>query len=587
MPFLKNANPFAGISKEPMQLLQNISPLEIASCVPIVKIQKIDALGKPSTDVRPLQFDLVQTPQFSGLLDFGHDADSFIERSLVSLMKLNVQSDMQYGLMLFKDVTIEFIVHQPKLVFDRNSKIPWREILEEGKSFSLEYGWVADSTIVQNPLFNGHGMVTDTGLVVKSTSTILLTVYSYKVRLMQTGEVSVTVMAKENGDIALRQSKFSDDIESTFSFSKEDDKKNIDRLKQLVDKLNKIPGKGKTQYYKIGDVLDNIIAPMIDIAAKNFGYSTGNSGLSFAGVKSIPPSPAVLLLGKFNEDCGPQSEKYFGKPMAGVGIEEFLIPRDVLLNELTLHLTSGRAIYLKTIVDLVINTINDDAAWAHPNPGVSYRKPEIMLKTDTIKNQDGSYRLVIVAYDRKTGTDPFHQKDGNDSRNFLALDKQSKSEVFRKLSDLNIPIIEFAHAGSLILDATFDFQPEPLLQAIQIDTAYKDRKDRVQQNFTPDVESRKGQSRDGELTLPVSVVEGSITMYGNFAIDVFALVWIEFFGSSEISGVFHAIGKTDSIEPGKFTSEFKFISEGLDPMNTRRRRTEQELAADRAKAAKK
>jgi hypothetical protein len=66
-------------------------------------------------------------------------------------------------------------------------------------------------------------------------------------------------------------------------------------------------------------------------------------------------------------------------------------------------------------------------------------------------------------------------------------------------------------------------------------------------------------------------------MHGNFALQVFGRVWIDFFGSREIGGTFSVMGKTDMIEPGSFKSTFKVQSEGQDPLNTRFQEDEQEL----------
>jgi len=136
-----------------------------------------------------------------------------------------------------------------------------------------------------------------------------------------------------------------------------------------------------------------------------------------------------------------------------------------------------------------------------------------------------------------------------------------------------------------VFDASFEMQPDPLLQSIQVENAYKDRKDRETQAQKPDVESRTGQARPHEI-VPASILQGSVTMAGNFVFETFGWLWVEFFRSTSISGIFHVLEKTDTIESGRFTSQFKLISEGSDPLNTRRRRTDAEFAAE-AELAKK
>jgi hypothetical protein len=558
--FRRGANPFARSSQEPLDVLESITPIELASCVPFIKIEKIDRFGKPVADVRPLMFDLIQTPQFgSSDDDFGIDSDTFMERALVSLNSLTVDFEQQYGIQIFRNITLEFTVHHPAIVFTRESKVAWREILMEGKSFSLEYGWKADSDLVRNPLFNGEGHITDSGQVLKSTQLVMLNVYSYDMQVTQTGEVRVTVKAKENGDICLREVRFSDAFELSIGsgIAKPDDIDNVKAVRGVLERLPRHPVKGRGEYYLMGDILDSVIAPMVVAAGKAWGYS---------GVD--------LLLGKFNRDAGPQSEAYFGGPLADHGIEDFKVPVDVINELLQGHFAKGRPLYLQNFISMVVQIMNKEGVWAGPPQGKFYQKPHVMMKSDTVQTEHGM-RLVLIIHDVCVGSHPFGIRD--DGRNHLDLDKQSRDEVRKKLRSLGVPILEFAKAGTLITDANFQIQPDSLLQAIQVDAAYRDRKDRVQNAKKPDVESRKGQARNGELMIPVSILEGEIQMHGNFAMEVFGQIWIDFFGSKEISGVYNIRGKTDTLEAGSFRSSFKVISEGIDPMNTRRRRTEEEL----------
>jgi hypothetical protein len=588
----RHANPFAGVSQEPMRLLHTITPIELANCVPIVKIVKIDNKGAPDKNVRPLMYDLVQTPQFGATGDFGSESDRFAERGLVSLNSLRLEYQQQYGPTMFRDVTIAFTVHKPALVFSREKSIPWRDIMIRGGMFSLEYGWSADPSVVKNGLFNGHGIVTPQGLVIRSTQTVLLNIHWVDYTLKADGSVDVTVKALENGDIALRQSRIADvygkvkgledvrrnqlrEAESRRAKEIKDDKatvlreKKIDQqaatdvINNMLSSVEPINEKGRKPYIRIGDVLDRMIAPMVRNAVKSFGY-TGVSG----------EQPVELLLGDFNERAGRQSKDFGGGPMKNKDIGEFQIPLDKLKDGISNFFATGRQFYLYDFIEMAINLVNKAEGWGQPAVNEDILKPELVLKSDTLPNGDGSGRLVMVIYDRMV------IGHSADKIARIPYDDQTRHNVMKSLSDANIPVIEFGRAGSLIQDATFQVQPDTQLQSIQIDNAYSDQKDRVQQTQMPDTESRRGSARDGDLTVPISILEGTVTMQGNFANDVFTLLWIEFYGASEISGFFHINGKTDTLEPGKFTSEFKFISEGIDPLNTRNRFTDAEISAN-------
>jgi hypothetical protein len=549
--FKKGANPFAKNSQETIELLESITPVELASCVPYVKIEKVDRTGRASDDVRPLMYDLVQGPRFAAGSSFGVDNETFIERSLVSLNSLQIETAQLYGQDLERSVTLTFTVHHPAVVFDRASKVAWREILMPGKTFTLEYGWRADPTIVKNPLFNGDGHITESGQVLKPSQFILLSIHVFNVTVMANGEVKVVVSAKSNGDLALRESKFSDAFDRSIRprhvrETVPDDVENIKSLKGLLNRMTVTPVKGKGGYILMGDILDKVIAPMMIDAGKRWGYQSVD-----------------LLLGNFNDVAPSQSKSHFGQPMAGKGIENFRVPTHILMDRLAKHTSTGRSLLLYNFISDVVLFMNGEGMW---DGGNEYEQPNIVIKSETIRTEDG-IRLIFIIHDIKVGAFPFGKyKSGKDR---IAIEKQSRENIFNKLRDKHVPILEYARAGSLITDSSFVVQPNALLQAQQIDEAHKPRKTRVQYAKMPDTESRKGQSRAGQLIVPVSILEGTVSMHGNFALELFGRVWIDFYGSKEISGCYSVMGKTDIIEPGTFKSTFKVMSEGIDPLNTR------------------
>ncbi len=568
MPFRTGPeiNPFSAAAREGILLLESITPAQMASCVPRIVITKIDfRTGRPLEDTRPMMFDLVETPQFGGLDGdgFGSGRDRFLERATVSMNSLSIKTNLQYGVDVLKEVTMQFTVHRPDIVFDRTSKVPWREILEEGRSFSLEYGWIANPAACPNDLFNGFGHVSADGTVIKATETVLLLVSTYTTRIHQSGEVEVTVTAYENGDVALRETRFADVAGAVIGIAgalgpngepgkvKDDDAARalFTRLKQIAPTV--LAGRGR--FVRLGDVLDEIAAPMIEAAVKQFGYR-GNP-------------PVRMSMANFNSRAGRQSDAWGGRHMGGsTSIADFLVPLDRMVEEFSKHLASGRAMLLRNFLNILVRFVNSDEAWSRGVAG--QLRPLIGISYQTVRTRDG-VTLVMMILDRNAVGDNIKRL----SR--LPLDRQTRAEVMKALADANVPVLEFSRAGSLIVDASFSMQPEPLLQSIQVETAEAGRKDRVQRTRMPDVESRKGQALPHDI-IPFSILEGDVTMQGNFVINPFDRIWVEFFGSSSISGIFNVIEKTDQLEAGKFTSQVHLISEGIDPLNTRFRFTPEE-----------
>jgi hypothetical protein len=562
MPFRvgPDVQPFSAAAWEGIKLFEDVTPAEIASAVPRIVITKIDPrTGRAVNDVRPLMYDLVESPQF-GANDFGVDTGRFLERSTVSLRSLTVKSELQYGVDALRKITLNFTVHRPEIVFDRSTGVAWREILEEGNSFSLRYGWVADPTVCRNPLLNGIGHVTDSGTVLRSSAVVLLVVARYTTKLSPSGEVEVMVEAYENGDIALREVRFSD-VAGVVIGRAGEAVSDSDAARALFDRLRNISTitmAGRGRYFRLLDVLDGIVAPMLEEATRMFGYR-GN--------------PSVRLsASNFNRNAGQQSKAWGGRALAGQSIGEFLVPVDRLVDEMSRHLSSGRAMLLRNFLNYLFGFMNSDEAWARVSGNVL--RPLIGVSYVTTESTEG-LTLNMMILDRNAVSDNVK------GLTRLPLDRQTRSEVMRSLDTAGVPVIELGRAGSMVLDASFEMQPTPLLQSIQVETAEYLRKDRVERTHMPDVESRKGQAFPHDI-VPVSILEGSVVLVGNFIFGPFDRLWFEFFGSSSISGIFNVISKEDTIEPGKFTSTLQLISEGIDPLNTRFRFTPEELASRRS-----
>lgn len=552
-----NVRPYAKTSQEPIRLLESISPIELASCVPFIRITRIDPrTGKEIPGLRPIMIDLMGGPTF------GEDSERFAERSLVSLKTLQVRTTLSYGTIQYKEIEIAFRVHKPELVFSRDSQIPWRTLMDEGNSFVLEYGWTADPRVVKNEIFNGIGFHdADTGLTIPAIESLLLVVWKYDINLTKSGEVDVTIKAIENGDLALREARLADTVPLRNSdFLLPPKQALANGIRRMIDSLPRTTIKGRGEMVRMKDVLDVMVGGPILQACSSFGYNT-----------------VEFYAGNFNKRAERQSDAYSGAEQSGKSIGDFVLPLEVLRGAVRDMLRVGKTVQLMNFVSTLLNLINAAAAWADPKDP-NRLKPNVEARFFTLRDPaKGTVRLVMHVADRHDGFDQFTGQDR------IALDKQTRANVFAKLQNLNIPILEFGRAKSLIMDANFQIQTDPLLQSVQIEQAFKDRKDRVQMTKMPDVESRRGQALPREL-IPISTLEGEITMYGNFVFESLGALWVEFYGARQVSGLFRVLEKTDTVEPGKFRSTYRLISDGLDPLNTRLRRSDQEIAEAEANA---
>jgi hypothetical protein len=68
------------------------------------------------------------------------------------------------------------------------------------------------------------------------------------------------------------------------------------------------------------------------------------------------------------------------------------------------------------------------------------------------------------------------------------------------------------------------------------------------------------------------VIQGTITMLGNFVFDTFGLIWLDF-GVARWDGPFQLDSREDVIERGVFTTTMKIHSTGTDPLGTKSRKS--------------
>lgn len=556
-------NPFRVASRGVMELLESVSPAEIASAVPFVKITLIDPKTRaPDLSKRPLMFDLIQGPQFGAM----EDELRFRERSTVSLVSMSINTRMPMGFIVNREGTLEFIVHQPTIVFDRTSRLPWRDMLLEGVPFSLEYGWngiiPSPRTGAPNPLFDGIGYH-DRAVVVPSAETVMLLVQSYTARLMANGEVALAIKFIENGDIAMRNALFSDAVDEAYDNgiypSTTTDKQNATRVEGILDSIKKTSLRPYGDMWRMGDVLNSAVAPLIDATMRRAGYSA-----------------VEMYLGEFNPRAGAQSREYGGETMSSKSIGEFTIPASIVKRGLEQSFGSGRALTLHNFVNKLITHMLGQAPWASSSPDQDRDIPNIVMNTRTLRDATtGKMLLVLYIFDRKHQVQAF-TRDPADERDFIDATQQTRANVFAKLHDKGIPVLEFGRAQSMVMDASFEFVPEGLFQNILINRAYREPKPRSNVTGMPDAEARAGRA-DAREIVPFSILTGDVTMHGNFVFNSFAQVWVEFFGAGDISGIFNVGERTDRFAPGSFTTTYKLVSEGIDPLNTRKKRQRRTL----------
>lgn len=554
-----HVKPFSKLSQDPITLLESISSAELALCVPYVKLWQIDPITRQQVG-ESISMTLVKPPTFGSSV-------KFLERPSVSLESVTISTKQNYGISFFSNVTLTFVVHNPDVVFNSQNN-PWRSLLIEGNSHILEYGWTGNT---KNDLFNGIGYFDKiSGLVVPSIKFMLINVVKYTFSIEPNGEMKFNIEAIENSELGLRGVQLGETSDSPSEATvnserskearlqkkdfpnQEADKKKRETLSSILNSLNKkqIPQFGN--YYKFIDIANGVLANRIETVCKKMGYSS-----------------VSLFIGNFNSQAGFTSDAYGKEEMSSRSIGDFLIPvkqLNALLGRL--HKT-GQSITFHNFISSIVNLING-TPWRESIDAKTRVVPNVTIKTYTKKEQDGTLRFVYHILDANDGTHPF---DGSD---FLDSNDQSRERVLQKVKDKNVPIVRFAHAKSYIESSTFQNIADEMMRPIFIEKQFPDRKTRVQVTDAPDVANRAGQSR-AEAIVPLSVAEAELEMIGNFVFDNFAILWLDIFNIGQLSGTYIVKDKTDTITPGSFKTRVSLISEGNDPLNTRKRLSSDDL----------
>lgn len=565
MPFITGpqVRPFARTSQQPIELLESISSADLALSVPFVRITEIDPVTRaPIPGRRPIMFDLIEPPQFGASVGAG-----LIERPLVSLQSVSISTQQNYGFSFFSNVEIAFTIHRPAAVFSSDVGTSWRSLLREGTSHVLEYGWIGSS---KNQLFNGEGFNDiSSGLVVPSIKFMLINVVKYKFSIAANGEMNFIVEAIENSELGLRNAKLGDVITRQQASVRQqseagktpmtdlpDQERDREITKALAAALDSIPKEkiqGYGEFYRFGDIADRLLAPLIEKAASMMGYAGTN-----------------LYIGNFNKAAGFTSDAYGAIDVADRSIAEFLVPVKQLKNELGNKYRTGKTVTFFNFISFVVNMMNGNP-WRTPSPDKLRVPPVVNIKTFTQTERDGKLSFNMVILDQHEGSHPFDRQD------VLALSDQSREKVLQRVRDKYVPIVQYGHAFSFIKDSTFNVIIDELMRSIFIERTFEERKARVERVSKPDPDGRKGQSKPEEF-VPLSTIEGEIEMLGNFVFENFATIWIDFFGIGQMSGTFNVRNRRDSLAPGIFTTTISVISDGADPLNTRKRLSDAELA---------
>lgn len=561
--------PFLAIAQDAINALESITPAEKASAVPFVRIWAVDPdSGDPihkdsSGNPTGALTNQTNTPPSFGLPSDGETR--FRERPPVSLERIHIKTDNPRGIITYRTLELKFTVHRPEVVFEENSEHDsWSSLIIPGKVHVLEYGWTA-SAGVKNGILNGEGVSQEGGKTVPARTRIKFVVTNYTFRIANDNQIEFTIQAFEDGEYNMRRmtigvtlpKKEGKDGKLTDAYSADGQK----IVKAVQDQIGKdLKDSVSDGRVKLQDLLDKMFADRIKDAYK--------------GYKEVK-----LFLGKFNK-LVPTPVK--GYKMSGEDIGNFEIPLKEIQRTFSALITKeAQQLTIYNFLKPFLNIVGNANTWDETK-GTKDDKdrpknviPQLIMRTITSKNN-----IAIYIFDVRREFIKFEPGD------YKPEEKLSRSETRKKVIDKKIPFVSFGKGNSYIQEANFDVQPDDQIKSLFIQR-YAGR-DRAAITGNPDIVNKAGKLPIPEKTLYSSAIRGDITMLGNFAFDLFGLVWLDF-GVKVWDGPFNVLTREDTIERGSFMTKLTFVAEGSDPLGTQGRRDTivKQEQADKEKSASK
>lgn len=583
---LGDGNPYFPRNQDAFALLESITATDKAQSQPYVKIWRVKPDGSPfdpdptapDQPARSVSMVLVEPPQF------GTSVERNSERAAVSLEQVVVKNNFQLGgPILYRQLTLSFVVHRPELVFDESNQDydQWSALILPGAMFALRYGWTGSSG---NDIINGNGLV-DLNNNVEGQKTLLFVVTTYDFDIGPDGSINFVIHAHENADNILNHISMGDleyfsdpnptsnqDVAtyapgtaaSIKEFNTQTGATLIKKLQDSFDRLDWQATKKHGRWVHLQEVLDKVFAPLFDRALRSVGYSD-----------------VQLLVGNFNSRLG-RAKPELGGDLHGRSIGDFQLPERWLKDTLGQLRATGAQVNLYNFFTNLLSYVMNQENWlqgltesekqqaaelANGNRKqqaieeakiLSNRQspPELKVKTSSA-TKNGRHVAYLYLVDMKRAHVSVDTSDRLDPRT-------SRDRIVQKLQKYGIPLVTFRHGLSYISDARFQAEQDGQVQAVLISRAVDPSRYQVTGVTHA---ARAAETIDPRKLLFSSAINGSVTMLGNFAFDTFQMVWLEF-GVRRWDGTFFVFEKEDTVSREGFFSKVTFRSTGDDPLNT-------------------
>lgn len=565
------SGPFNSSSQLAINLLESITPVDKAQAVPYVSIWEINpATGKamhPNKDgrpVRPLSTTLWETPAFGSSIS----GVTFRERPPVSLERISIKTNNPRGIILYRTLDMTFVVHRSDVIFERHVNSDgthngdadsWSSLITPGQAFALEYGW-STSDGIKNGILNGEGFAdVKAGVVIKGREQIRFVVTSYDFSFSSDMQIKINVKAYELGESGLRQAQLVDvtNVDNS-TFPLEPYNMGAEPLKKLVNTIrSRIFTDNNLEKSRIKKMVSVPFGLLIDIIFVDIIKNAfTNMGLEFKS----------MFVGSFNLRAGKPLFKYSaGADISNKPIADFSIPLEDVNNIFSDLIDSGKTLTVYNFLEPFLRIFSDPRTWDRKDDTAERSIPQIITRSVTRKKKDGKMEVYFYIFDVNREYSRFTERDSDK----LPKSNVTRDDIRKLVNDKGIPFVSTINAASYIKDATFEVIQDEQMKSVFINRYFHDSSvGRFQKIMQPDILAKEDHSPAAQQIFS-PVIQGSITMLGNFVLDTFSLIWLDF-GIKLWDGPFTLYEREDVIESGEFVTTVKVYSNSVDPFGMRK-----------------
>lgn len=581
---LKRYDVIPAAARRMTELMEEMSPASLAQAVPYIRIYEINADGSLG---KKLSNQLIEPPKFGQPMN-----KRFSERPPVSIENVSVKYMMPRGWILYRELDMSIVVHKPDAVFDAAQGSLMQSLLDFSKQHVIMYGWSGGSSVLSNgpPPENPDPILPDTsrasgyddysrGLLIAHDpipgtqdglppdyreampvkAVVRFKVVNYNFSIEPDMQVKFHIHAIEDGEVATRDAVIFNNrnILPLFDMPENQDLYRasevfdrisayfIDTLLQrrewkdiyVSDKkdLTKPPVLQKEQFIKLQHIFNAFFADPIVFSTRSLGYKH-----------------TYLHLGLFNDNCPRTTAAYANQDVAGKSVADFLIPLKKVSDLVARMITANSQMTAYGMIREISGLVSSPEVWETN----SYDKkmiPELVLRTRY--NWDTS-SAIFQLIDRKFFV-------ANSELNIGVAGEMPKNKLRGLLKDKNIPYLRLMTKLSYLKDVKFEVVNDEQMKSIMINRSIAKTRADIAGGTARNSQLYGGMP--GFAMMYRSAIKGTVTMLGNFAFDVFGIMWFEF-GIPAYDGLFYVIHREDKISADGFFTTLTLQAEGSDPL---------------------